>query len=182
MTRRRTKPSPWAGSRRRRAPFGLTVAAVAGTAFVGAYYWPWASSVAVTGAHLTPAEVSTEAGARTPRPGDFECRVSSITDGDTLRCSDGTKIRLHAVAAREADETCSPGHPCPTASAASATSMLRSLASGRTLSCQRTGSSYDRVTAICWTPEGREINCAMVRSGVALVWPRFNREQPLCRA
>src|SRR6218665_3344887 len=49
----------------------------------------------------------------------FQCQVSNITDGDTLRCADGTRVRLHAVAAREKDETCSPGHPCPPASGAS---------------------------------------------------------------
>lgn len=34
---------------------------------------------------------------------DFTCNVASITDGDTLRCSDGTRVRRHAIAARERD-------------------------------------------------------------------------------
>jgi endonuclease YncB( thermonuclease family) len=51
---------------------------------------------------------------------------------------------------------------------------------GRTLRCQSTGRSYNRTTAICWTDEGTEINCAMVRSGTALVWERFNRQEPIC--
>jgi endonuclease YncB( thermonuclease family) len=113
---------------------------------------------------------------------DFTCRVVKVNDGDTLRCADGTRVRLHAVAARESDETCSPNHPCPTASAAASTRVLTQLASGKTLSCLQTGQSYNRVTAICWTPQGVEINCAMIQSGTTVVWDRFNREDPICRS
>jgi endonuclease YncB( thermonuclease family) len=117
---------------------------------------------------------------RSPSATQFDCRVSRVSDGDSLRCADGTRIRLHAVAARETDGTCSPGHPCPNASAASATAKLNELARGQTLRCEKTGASYDRVTAICRTQANVEINCAMVRSGTALVWPRFNAERPIC--
>lgn len=110
----------------------------------------------------------------------FLCSVSSITDGDTLRCSDGTRVRLHAVAARESDESCKPGHPCPSASAASATAMLSQLASGQTLQCEQTGTSYNRVTAVCWNEQNTEINCAMVNSGTTLVWPKFNAQRSIC--
>lgn len=112
--------------------------------------------------------------------GRFTCNVSSITDGDTLRCTDGTRIRLHAVAARESDETCSPGHPCPSASAASATAKLTELASGQTLHCEQTGTSYNRVTAVCWNEANTEINCAMVQSGTTVVWPKFNDQRRIC--
>lgn len=112
--------------------------------------------------------------------GGFTCQVSSITDGDTLRCADGTRVRLHAVAARESDETCRPGHPCPDASGASATAKLTELAMGQTLQCRQTGTSYNRVTAICRNQARVEINCAMVRSGTAVIWPRFAAEQPIC--
>ncbi|CAN5118135.1 hypothetical protein BH10PLA2_BH10PLA2_00140 [soil metagenome] len=111
---------------------------------------------------------------------DFECQVSTITDGDTLRCTDGTRVRLHAVAAREKDETCSPGHPCPTASAASATAKLTELASGQTLRCGKTGTSYNRVTAICRNEANVEINCAMVQSGTTVIWPKFNEQRRIC--
>ncbi|MFE9083104.1 thermonuclease family protein [Brevundimonas sp. NPDC003935] len=110
----------------------------------------------------------------------FLCDVAYVNDGDTLRCKDGVKVRLHAVAAREADETCSPGHPCPTASGASATATLNRLTAGKTLTCEPTGRSYKRVTAICRTAEGEEINCAMIRSGTTLIWDKFDRQRPLC--
>ncbi|MEG8223871.1 hypothetical protein OSJ57_25215 [Sphingomonas sp. HH69] len=111
----------------------------------------------------------------------FSCQVSSVTDGDTLRCADGTRVRLHAVAAREKDETCSVGHPCPNASGAAATAKLSELANGQTLQCQQTGTSYNRVTAICRNEADVEINCAMVRSGTTLIWPRFNAERAICQ-
>lgn len=110
----------------------------------------------------------------------FKCVVASVTDGDTLRCADGVRIRLHAISARERDESCAAGHPCPKASAADSTRFLFDLIDGQELACRRTGRSYRRVTAICWLPNGREVNCTMVRSGMADLWPRYNRETPIC--
>lgn len=111
---------------------------------------------------------------------EFACQVSAVTDGDTLRCADGARIRLHAVAAREKDESCSPGHPCPAASGAAATAQLRELAAGQRLQCLATGRSYNRVTAICRNESGLEINCAMVQSGTTVLWPRYNEQRPIC--
>lgn len=110
----------------------------------------------------------------------FSCQVAYVHDGDTLRCEDGTRIRLHAVAAREADETCTRGHPCPAATAAASKAALERLVGGLRIDCRRVGRSYNRITAICWTPEGVEVNCAMIRSGTTVVWERFNRERPIC--
>lgn len=117
-----------------------------------------------------------------PQSPSFPCRVVSVHDGDTLRCADGTRIRLHAVAAREIDGSCSPGHPCPSASAEAAREALVRLTANSTITCVSTGGSYDRVTAICSAPSGEEINCAMVRSGTTVVWDRFNREAAICKS
>lgn len=124
--------------------------------------------------------ISALAGQTPAAGGGFSCQVASITDGDTLRCADGTRVRLHAVAAREKDESCSPGHPCPASSGAAATAKLTELVGGQSLQCHPTGPSYGRVTAICNDSAGVEINCAMVESGTALVWPKFNRQHPIC--
>lgn len=110
----------------------------------------------------------------------FQCQVSSVTDGDTLRCADGTRVRLHAIAAREKDETCSSGHPCPSSSGTAAAAKLTELASGQTLKCERTRTSYDRATAICRNEANVEINCAMVQSGAAAIWPKFNQQRAIC--
>lgn len=154
------------------------VTLASGVAIVGFFatlWWPWPLPTAEPKAQPLP--VATSAALET----SFSCRVVSVHDGDTLRCSDGTRVRLHAVAAREIDETCSVGHPCPAASASAARIALVKLAENRTLDCRRTGRSYNRVTAICDNDEGIEINCAMVRSGTTLIWDRFNQQQPICR-
>lgn len=155
-----------AKARRTTAKFIATVAVVAVAAFTGTLLWPRSAT-------LTSASAE-------PRTYDFACDVANVNDGDTLRCEDGTRVRLHAIAARETDESCSPGHPCPSASAAKSTSALTRLAGSR-ITCMRTGQSYQRVTAICHNSSGVEINCAMVESGAALIWDRFNRQQPICR-
>lgn len=176
-------PNPqghWSRSKKRRTS-GRGFLAVVLTVVVGAFLvtlnWP---DEIQTPSQTAPAVQPRRLPAQ--ERGSLICPVAYINDGDTLRCRDGTRIRLHAVAARESDETCSTGHPCPAASAASATAELRHLASGRTITCEPMGQSGDRVTAICWTPAGREINCAMIRSGTTVIWDRFNRQSPLCRS
>jgi endonuclease YncB( thermonuclease family) len=113
----------------------------------------------------------------------FSCTVTKIHDGDgPIWCAEGPKVRLTAIAARELDETCQPGHPCPDASGASALAELTRLAAGQVLSCEQSGTSYHRVTAWCWRPDGRELNCAMVKSGKALHWRKFDPDRRLCGA
>lgn len=148
---------------------------VATAGFFAVLWWPWSLPASAMQARLLPV-------ADTAAASSFSCRVASVHDGDTLRCTDGTRVRLHAVAAREIDETCSEGHPCPAASGAAARLELVKLAENRTLDCRRTGQSYNRVTAICDNDVGVEINCAMVRSGTTLIWDRFHQQQPICRA
>lgn len=137
---------------------------------------------------LTGCDVEASAGQSAERnasamPGDerFTCTATRVHDGDgPIWCAEGPKIRLTAIAARELDETCQAGHPCPDASGASAQRELARLAAGQVLSCERTGTSYGRVTAWCWRHDGIELNCAMVRSGTALPWPRYDPDRRLC--
>ncbi len=127
-----------------------------------------------------------------PAPGQkglrFDCTAVSVYDGDgPIACSEGFKIRLSGVAAREMDGTCRPGHPCPDASAEAARDRLVKLLGGekgRTrsgtavhiviapvkLRCLFAGGTYDRIAAWCATPKGADISCAMVASGTALIW------------
>jgi endonuclease YncB( thermonuclease family) len=111
----------------------------------------------------------------------FTCHVNGVHDGDgPIYCDEGEKVRLTAIAARELNETCNPGHPCPAASAASATQELRRLALGQALTCEKTGTSYKRTTAWCWRPDGTELNCAMMRSEKAAYWPKFDPAKRIC--
>lgn len=160
------------------ATFGVIVAAVAVLSFLVVLNWP----LEPPARFLSAVADERPSNSSIDQRADITCTVARINDGDTLRCQDGTRIRLHAVAARETDGSCTPGHPCPEASAEAATRTLQRLAGGQTIRCQSTGQSYNRVTAICWTTAGEEINCAMIRSGTAVIWDRFNRQEPLCRA
>lgn len=149
--------------------FTALVAMVMATAFVAVFFWPGTSGT------QTPALLTDPANA-------FTCRVTNVHDGDTLRCQDGTRVRLHAVAARELDESCRSGHPCPAATGAAAQRALSDLALGQVLNCEQTGTSYERVTAICRNEKGIEINCEMVNNGLALIWPKFNDQRAICEA
>jgi endonuclease YncB( thermonuclease family) len=109
----------------------------------------------------------------------FPCTVASITDGDTFRCAElgddgrAIRVRLSGVAAREADGSCSPGHPCPDATADEASTALVRLAAGERLTCQANGSTYGRVAAFCQRADGVDLSCAMVASGTAVRWERY---------
>ena len=151
-------------------------ASVAIAGFFSVLWWPWPFSESVAATHSEPMPFAASA----VTAASFSCLAAKVHDGDTLRCADGTRVRLHAVAAREIDETCSEGHPCPVASAEAARLELVKLAENRILDCRRTGRSYNRVTAICDNDDGVEINCAMVRSGATVIWDRFHQQHPIC--
>ena len=125
-TFRRVKERP-----RQDRRFLMATALVAIVAFLATLSWPQPD---------VPPQAPSPAAALARMPATsaalFECEVALVNDGDTLCCRDGVKVRLHAVAAREADETCSPGHPCPEASGASATALLSRLAADKTLTCE----------------------------------------------
>lgn len=185
------RPPP---QRSNKLAFPAIVVVVAVSVFAAIIHWPPVSLpqqhiVANTHQSATPAtyknyvaptqtkDHSTHLGAGTM----FRCTVLSVYDGDgPIRCSEGASIRLSAIAAREMDETCRRGHPCPDASGLAAKHELQSIVLGHVLSCKQTGTSYNRVTAICWTESGLEVNCAMVRSGKALIWDRYNRQNRIC--
>lgn len=140
------------------------------------------STIAFTGVWMMTAPN----GAASPPSGatgsTFSCQVTGVHDGDgPIYCATGEKIRLTAVAARETDGSCSPGHPCPDATAEEARAELDRLTRGQTLQCEKTGTSYSRVTAWCWRPDGTEVNCAMVRSGKAAYWEKYDTAGRLCQ-
>ena len=106
----------------------------------------------------------------------FVCTVASVTDGDTFRCRETEatgreiRVRLSGVSARERDRSCSPGHPCPVASAEAASAELRRLALGQQLQCRLANMTYGRRAAFCRRSDGLDLSCAMVASGAAARW------------
>jgi endonuclease YncB( thermonuclease family) len=125
----------------------------------------------------------------------FTCTPTHIWDGDgPIWCVEGPRIRLSGIAAREMDGSCRPNHPCPASSGTAARDYLvrlvgrptgRSshghvLVRGRPLTCKSAGRGRGmRTAAWCQTPEGRDLSCAMLRSGTALRWARYDPDRKL---
>ena len=116
----------------------------------------------------------------------FTCTPTHVWDGDgPIWCAEGPKIRLAAIAAREIDESCRRGHPCPKASGRAARDHLVTLLGGAkgvassghvlvrapALRCLSEGSGKgSRTAAWCSRTKVGDLSCAMVRSGYALPW------------
>ena len=119
----------------------------------------------------------------------FRCTPTHVYDGDgPIWCAEGPKIRLAGIAAREIDNSCSPGHPCPKATGIQARDALvrlvgtpigtgpkgHILVKGPTMTCTSTGNAKgSRTGAWCISPRGGDINCAMVKNGMAARWDKF---------
>ena len=106
-------------------------------------------------------------------PSRFACRVAYVHDGDTFRCTDGTRIRLSAIDAPEMPGGCRPGRNCAPGNPYQAQRALASVIDGRTVVCEQNGTSYNRVVAWC-SVSGQDLSCAMLRSGHAIRLPRFD--------
>ncbi|HYI47725.1 MAG TPA: hypothetical protein VEX35_04595 [Allosphingosinicella sp.] len=121
----------------------------------------------------------------------FACTPEKVWDGDgPIHCAEGPKVRLAGIAAREMDGSCSPGHPCPEATAQAAREALAALlgrtigsastghllVEGPSLECRSEGSANgSRTAAWCTSPTAGDLSCAMVASGTAAKWERYWR-------
>lgn len=119
----------------------------------------------------------------------FACTPTHVWDGDgPIWCAEGPRLRLAGIAAREIDETCSLGHPCPSASGRDARAALVSLlgvptgtsrhghilVTGPTITCRSDGSAgWNRTASWCVSTTVGDINCAMITGGWALRWDRY---------
>jgi endonuclease YncB( thermonuclease family) len=110
----------------------------------------------------------------------FSCMVQSVTDGDTFRCSNGTRVRLSSIDTPEMPGSCRPGRNCAPGDPYAAKAALQRFIGGRTVQCEPVGMSYNRVAAWC-SAGGVDLSCAMVRSGHAIRLPQHDRVGRLCR-
>jgi endonuclease YncB( thermonuclease family) len=94
---------------------------------------------------------------------DFSCTVASITDGDTFRCTDGKKIRIHGIDAPEMDTQQGPASKV----------ALAQILSGKVVVCEQNGTSYDRIVATCLL-DGQDIAALMVQQAQARDCPRYS--------
>jgi hypothetical protein len=121
----------------------------------------------------------------------FPCTPVAVWDGDgPVWCSEGPKIRIAGVAAREIDGTCRPGQPCPSVTGVDARNKLVSLFGGArgilpsghvrvrspTMVCRSDGSAGgSRTAAWCRSPTFGDLSCATVAGGGAIMWARYWR-------
>ena len=119
----------------------------------------------------------------------FTCTPTRVWDGDgPIWCAEGPRIRLAGIAAREMDETCSLGQPCPSVSGKAARDYLANLVgeitgtsqeghvtvSGPALSCVSEGGARgSRTAAWCFSPTKGDLSCAMIADGSALRWDKY---------
>lgn len=122
----------------------------------------------------------------------FTCTPKAVWDGDgPIWCAEGPKIRLAGINAREIDETCRPGHPCPRAGGVAARDHLvgligqkigttadgHTLVRGEPLRCKSEGSGKGtRTAAWCSNRRSGDLSKAMVRDGFAAKWERYWRD------
>jgi len=108
----------------------------------------------------------------------FLCLVASVTDGDTLRCADGTRVRIAGIDAPEMPghyaryRQCTPGDPF------AAKAALSSLTLGKGLQCRSVGRSYNRILAHC-AVNGVGVGCYQVSHGYAV--KRYSEARRVCR-
>lgn len=107
----------------------------------------------------------------------FLCLVASVTDGDTLRCSNGTRVRIAGIDSPEMPGHCARWRQCTPGDPYAAKNSLIALTQGKTLRCNSVGTSYNRTLAHCY--DGRtSIGCAQVRSGFTVL--RYSEKARVC--
>lgn len=105
----------------------------------------------------------------------FLCLVASVTDADTIRCDDGTRVRIAGINARERDGSCNH-NPCPAMRHEQAKPIVERLVLHKRLTCEQVGTSYRRIVARCTLPGGADLSCAIIATGAANRWDRYWRE------
>jgi len=97
---------------------------------------------------------------------------SRVIDGDTIDIS-GQRIRLHGIDTPEATQTCRRDD-LTWLCGVEATKTLRELIGGSNISCiKRDKDRYGRIVASCHA-NGRDLNAAMVSSGMALAYRKYS--------
>ncbi len=119
----------------------------------------------------------------------FTCTPTAVWDGDgPIWCAEGPRIRIAGVAAREIDETCKRGQPCPSIGGADARNLLVALLGGAKgtlptghikvrgspMRCVSEGSAGgNRTAAWCMSPDFGDLSCEVISAGGAVRWQRY---------
>jgi len=97
--------------------------------------------------------------------GAVEHRVKRIVDGDTVFMKDGTKVRLHGIDTPERDQPYGK----------QATRNLDKLIGRTVFVVEKDTDRYGRLVGVIYTPEGVNVNEAMVCNGSAWWYSRYAR-------
>src|SRR5262245_34323399 len=93
-----------------------------------------------------------------------------VSDGDSLEIA-GARIRLEGIDAPELNQTCTDARGQTWSCGRTAAHELRALIAGRDLRCEPNGTDrYRRVLAVCFLPDGTDVNGWMVRNGWAVAY------------
>ena len=92
-----------------------------------------------------------------------EHRVQRIVDGDTVYMRDGTKVRLHGIDTPERDQPYGK----------QATRNLDRLIGSKVFVLEKDTDRYGRLVGVIYTPEGVNVNEAMVCNGSAWWYSRY---------
>ena len=85
----------------------------------------------------------------------FLCTPTLVADGDgPVWCAEGPRVRVAGIAARERDNSCRRGHPCPDASGDDAMRALVNLLGGARGRIRFRGAAYDHVRVNGKRPPG----------------------------
>ena len=96
-----------------------------------------------------------------------------VIDGDTIDIS-GQRIRLHGIDAPDTKQLCDLGMMAMSCGR-EATKRLRRLVRGGQVRCEeRDRDRYDRIVAVCFNSDGRDVGKAMLRNGWALAYRQFS--------
>jgi endonuclease YncB( thermonuclease family) len=98
------------------------------------------------------------------------CTAPTVHDGDTLRCGK-TYIRLFGVDAPEVKRGKTPAEPLAYEARDLLLSLTRERVGCRVVEQDR----YGRQVARCWSTASRDLNAAMIRSGLATEWRRYSK-------
>lgn len=115
----------------------------------------------------------------------FACTVTRVHDGDgPLWCAEGPKVRVAGIQAPDyaSAEPCrrrKTGYVCGDAQARASQRIVARMVLGQRLRCVALEPSYSRMVATCRLGDGRDLACAIVRSGAAAWWPAFVRRYRL---
>ena len=109
------------------------------------------------------------------------CLVAAVPDGDTIRCADGTRLRLAAIDAPEIGNHCRPGRRCAPGDPLASRANLRRLAPrGSWIRYEIVDANlchrgfdwtdhYGRRVVRAWAG-GVDLSAAQLRGGFAVRW------------